>query len=377
MHDLRIPLELIGTILDQLDRGSFLALRSANKAFNALTTPRAFHELMVTDTVESADGLRGIQSTFAIANYVTSIVFRGSAPEFPENDLTGPAAEYDTKLAAVPSAFAGLSKLPQLVSLRFEFNDDCNEEDWDTTENPSYFFRMQCAILQAAVSAPLPALKFLTLTNLIALPYALYESQAFAEFLRPLEALSIDVSGPDDLSEGIFASTALVEFWEQMAPILCAAQSVSSLRLASNGLIGITPNLTFPTTPLPNLTSLSLTNVCFHSEDFPGCPESFILLHSAHLTHLTLKDCPLNGYDQVWARSWAAVLANLEVKMQALRSFSIGGDKALEYTYEDMGWGFITLDAEELGIDGRMDQPALQALVATVEARNLGKETQG
>ncbi|KAJ7673589.1 hypothetical protein B0H17DRAFT_1208287 [Mycena rosella] len=143
-----------------------------------------------------------------------------------------------------------------------------------------------------------------------------------------------------------------------MTAILSAAQSVASLSLRSSAIIGITPALTLPTTPLPNLTSLFLEGICFSSEDCPGCPESFVLMHAAHLAHLTLIDCPLYGHE----------------RLSALLSVSIHGDTCLFYTYEDMGWGLITLDADEFSLDGSIDRLALEELVATLEARNLVKE---
>ncbi|KAJ6631956.1 hypothetical protein B0H10DRAFT_1975569 [Mycena sp. CBHHK59/15] len=121
-----------------------------------------------------------------------------------------------------------------------------------------------------------------------------------------------------------------------------STQSATFLRLRSNELIGVTPSLTFHSTPFPNLTSLVLESICFDSQDSAGCPESFILLHTDHLTRLVLIDCPLYGYDKVWA----VVLANLGGNMRALRELSLGnvtlesvGDNSLQYAYEDMAVG--------------------------------------
>lgn len=75
MHELRLPLELISQILDLLDRQGLLTLRQANRAFHALTTRLAFRELTVTDTVRSAQGLVGLQSSPDIVECVTSVVF--------------------------------------------------------------------------------------------------------------------------------------------------------------------------------------------------------------------------------------------------------------------------------------------------------------
>ncbi|KAJ6615804.1 hypothetical protein B0H10DRAFT_2220137 [Mycena sp. CBHHK59/15] len=148
--------QLISVILDLLDRKGLLALRQGNKSLHALATRRAFQELTVTDTVDSST----------------------PRPEFPANDLTGPG--YDAKIAAVPSVISGLSKFPELAYLTFTFHDEFSEENWDTTDDPSYFLRQQSTVLAAAPRAPLPALKSLTLTNLIAMPNDLYESPAFA-----------------------------------------------------------------------------------------------------------------------------------------------------------------------------------------------------
>ncbi|KAJ7136597.1 hypothetical protein C8R44DRAFT_767429 [Mycena epipterygia] len=367
MHDLRLPLELIFRVLDLLEPIDLLVLRQANKIFHKLATGLAFQRLTVTDTVHSAQGLLGLQESPSIVNCVTSLVFRSSTlnsvfPESP-NDLT----KDDVKLSSIALPFTGLSKFPQLASLSFEFHDMYSEEYW-TTDDPSYFFNIQSAILNAASSVPLPALKSLTLVNLIAMPDDLYETQAFADLLRPLESLTIEVLGPDDLSEGIFASDPLREFWAQMTPILSAAQSAVSLQLSSNAKIGVIPELTFPSSALPQLKSLLLDHIFFDSEDSAGGAESFVLLHADHLTALVLKNCPLYGYKKVYERPWATVLANMGERMHRLESLSLDRQD-LNYAYEDEGWGFTTLDADEVGVDGTEDLRALERLVSKVEAR--------
>ncbi|KAJ7673588.1 hypothetical protein B0H17DRAFT_1208286 [Mycena rosella] len=140
MDNLRLPVELISEILHLLDRGGFLALRGTNKVFHALATPRAFQELLATDTVSSAQGLLGLQSSLEITDCVKSVVFRSSTPG-PEFSQDSTQPEDEAKLAVLFSAFEGLSKFPQLASLRFEFHDEFVEEDYgsDTSTPPTSY----------------------------------------------------------------------------------------------------------------------------------------------------------------------------------------------------------------------------------------------
>lgn len=130
------------------------------------------------------------------------------------------------------------------------------------------------------------------------------------------------------------------------------------------------PALTFPMVPLRVLTALHLENICFRSDGGAGSAESFILQHPA-LRSLTLEDCPLFCYEQQCERSWATVLAGfaagLEQLMEVKMNFS---QDSYCYCYEDAGWGFITQDAEEAGVDGAADRRALEQLKSKVEARS-------
>lgn len=130
----------------------------------------------------------------------------------------------DLRLASVPPSFEGLFKFNQLASLRFDFLDEFVEEAWGSPKDPSYHLRMQRAVLEAVSSNPLPAIKSLVLNNLVSVPSELFESPQFAALLRPLETLSIYVLGPYDLSEGVYAWEPLGEFWEQLTPVLAAAE---------------------------------------------------------------------------------------------------------------------------------------------------------
>ncbi|KAJ7203261.1 hypothetical protein GGX14DRAFT_461800 [Mycena pura] len=364
MQDL--PLELISSILGLLGRSDIGAVRGANKFLHALATPRAFESLTVIDTVASAQGFSRLQSIPDIAKCVQSVVFQPASsrprstfsyqvPLFAGSAFT----EADSnKRAAVPLAFTALYKLPHLKSLRFVFHDVCKHH------LGKHHLSMQYAILKAAFSAPLPSLKSLTLKHLSCVPSALCESWAFEDFILPLESLSIDVDTFSLLlREEDSDVRELGEFWARMTPILYASQSVTTLHLESNVPIMI---VEFPTTALPHLTSLSLARLFFNTQDEPGCPESFILLHRGHLARLTLEDCPLYGRNRVWARPWAVVLAGLKSQMLALRSIAVTG---LQYAYEDSdpGRGCRTSDAEVVGVDGTTDKNELRALLTEVQ----------
>ncbi|KAJ7512960.1 hypothetical protein B0H11DRAFT_2213505 [Mycena galericulata] len=412
MHQLRLPLELISEILDFLARPELLALRQANKAFHALATPLAFQQLILKDTVASAQGLLGLQSVPDAVECVTSVVFTsisGKAPHFPpivavifwpkptdpdesswevstdaepeggqsdsgsESGLEDPEA--DPRLISVPPATAGLCKFPRLASLTFHFSDEyCEGSPWDMhEEEPSYHLRMQRAVLEAVSSHPLPALKSITFKNLNATPSDVFVLPQFKALLRPLETVLIDVLGPEDPLEGLYALEPLVEFWgEQMKPILSAAKSVTTLRLSSNCLVGAMPSLTFPTAPLPQLTSLHLEKICFFPEAHAGgSAEQFILQHPA-LRSLTLEECPLFCVEKAYARPWATVFASFDKGLKQLVTLEIKFHE-LRYCYEDAGWGIISLDSDEVSVDGVADERALEQLKSNVEARRRAK----
>jgi len=153
-----------------------------------------------------------------------------------------------------------------------------------------------------------------------------------------------------------------------MSAVLDTAQSVTTLCLRSNELVGATPAFYFPMTPLPQLTTLHIQKVCFRSNDGAGSAESFILQHPA-LRTLLMEDCPMYGFERQFPRPWATVLASLDMGMEQLVDVKIDG---LDYCYEDtnMGWGMFTLDGAEFGIDGAADQRALEQFQSKIEARS-------
>ncbi|KAJ7445169.1 hypothetical protein B0H11DRAFT_432699 [Mycena galericulata] len=382
MHQLRLPLELISEILDLLARPELLALRQANKALHALATPLAFQQLILKDTVASAQGLLGLQSVPDAVECVTSVVFTSISDAESEGDQSDSGSESglkdpeaDPRLISVPPATAGFFKFPRLTSLTFEFSDEyCEGSPWDMhEEEPSYHLRMQRAVLEAVSSHPLPALKSVTFENLNATPSDVFVSPQFKALLRPLETVLIDVLGPEDPLEGLYALEPLVEFWgEQMKPILSAAKSVTTLRLSSNCLVGAMPSLTFPTAPLPQLTSLHLEKICFFPEAHAGgSAEQFILQHPA-LRSLTLEECPLFCVEKAYARPWATVFASFDKGLKQLVTLEIKFHE-LRYCYEDAGWGIISLDSDEVSVDGVADERALEQLKSNVEARRRAK----
>ncbi|KAJ7635128.1 hypothetical protein FB45DRAFT_1057050 [Roridomyces roridus] len=341
------------------DPSTLLALRSANKAFHQLATPKAFREVVVTQAAGSAEWLTELQSSASVVGCVQSAVFRDSS-EDNEDALT----DVDPRLTAVPKALEKLSKFPYLTSLKIEFSLSVGDTDWEVEDEPTFWLRVQRAILQAVSTTPLPTLKSLAIANLITMPSPVLTCEKFAALLRDVAVLSIDTLGPDDLSEGYYAKEGLSEFWEQMTAVLAAAQSVTTLHLRSDNLIGVKPALAFPSEPFVNLTSLHLKHICWDDG-----VEGFLLAHPA-LRCLALEDCCMYGYEKQYPRPWGAVIASLDEGLQQLVELDITG-KTMLYCYEDEGWGFITMGAAAMGIYEGEDLQALEKWRGNVEARKL------
>ncbi|KAJ7624938.1 hypothetical protein FB45DRAFT_1087092 [Roridomyces roridus] len=321
----RVPPELILAILARLDRPELFALRAANKTFHGLVTPMAFHQVTVSDALVSAERFTALQSTRELAVHVQSVVFRGRSEHGPVDD---------PRLTCVSQAMEGLSKLPNLASLKFEFHDIWDEDVWSFADEPAYWLMLQRAVLEAiSNTSRLPKLKSLTLNNLITMPGAIFASEAFVAFLRPLETLSIATLG-----NGASSAEPIVEFWKQLSRVLAAAQlkSVSTLRILSDHLIGVNPEFILPKSPIPRLTSLHLKSICSQNDGV----ERFILRHPG-LRSLTLEDCSMFIEDDQYVRPWAVVFASLDAGLESLVQVDVDSGTL---RYRDRYADYVELD---------------------------------
>ncbi|KAJ7026957.1 hypothetical protein C8F04DRAFT_100617 [Mycena alexandri] len=380
-----LPLELFRAIAKEAEKDpSIFALRLVSKTANSVVTPFAFRVVVVRDSVRSAAAVSFLQSCEeSVAPLVREVIFHGDPVGHTPGDWRDETSEEDGR-NALKTAFSGLAKFPNLQNLRLTFHDTYQESSGPDfpPEDSSHFLLLQNEILAALAANPVPSgLVSLTLDNLIAVPNDIYYQDNFHRLFRPLKDLAISVIS--DESEGWYFQDPIVEFWNHnVAHIVRNATSVTSLTIKSSQPVGAYPALSFENTFLPHLASLTLHGFVLE----PGIPDSdvatFIIRHKATLAHLELRDCSIDGgEDLVFQRPWHAVLRLFQVELGCLREFVFGGpdldgnadavgrDPQFEYTRLDLGWGYMTCEEEE--VEGKeQDLSALERLLAVVRSRN-------
>ncbi|KAJ7688157.1 hypothetical protein B0H17DRAFT_1332226 [Mycena rosella] len=382
-----VPVELLLAIATNVKSDSVLLhLRPVSKTLNSVVTPLAFRVLTVKDSVQSANALSFLQECDpSITSAVREVIFEGDTERWrAEADTSGEAGRQ-----ALKTAFSGLAKFPNLEQLRFDFHDDYEDISHETPENPTHSLRLQLDIFAALATSPPPTLVSLTLNNVIAVPNAIYEEEAFHSVFRGLRTLHLSVLSDAD-NEGSYYQDPLVEFWaKSVAHMVRSATAVTSLAIRSDQDVGAYPALSFKNTHLPHLESLTLESFVFE----PMIPDSdvvaFILAHKATLTHLMLRECSIDGgEDCVFLRPWHAMLALFEAELGCLRTFvlddegkadedededenAVERDLQFVYTRLDPGYGYMPVDSAVPGADG--DSAALASLMAALESRRTAE----
>ncbi|KAJ7674287.1 hypothetical protein B0H17DRAFT_1140629 [Mycena rosella] len=387
-----VPVELLHAIATGVKSDSvLLQLRLVSKTLNSVVTPLAFRAITVKDSVQSANVLSFLQDCdTSITSAVREVIFKGDPKGWrAEADTSGEAGRQ-----ALKTAFSGLAKFPNLEQLRFNFHDGYEEDfSHDIPENSTHSLRLQLDIFAGLASSPPPTLVSLTLNNVVAVPNAIYEEEAFHSVFRGLRTLHLSVLS-DTYNEGSYFQYPLVEFWaKSVAYIIRSATAVTSLTIRSDQAVGRYPALSFKDTHLPHLESLTLESFVFE----PMIPDSdvvvFILAHKARLTHLTLRECSIDGgEDCVFLRPWHAVLALFEAELGCLRTFllddhgkagedededenAVERDLQFVYTRLDPGYGYMPVDSAVAGTDG--DSAALASLMAALESRRTAEAADG
>ncbi|KAJ7457375.1 hypothetical protein FB451DRAFT_1406813 [Mycena latifolia] len=383
-----VPLELVHAIAADVESNSvLLQLRLVSKTLNSVATPLAFRVLTVQDSAKSAEALSFFQGCEdSVTSAVREVVFQadGRRRWIGEADTSGEAGRQ-----ALKTAFSGLAKFPNLEKLRFDFHGCFQEEDThEIPSNPSHFLRLQFDLLAALASSPPPSVLSLTLNNVLTVPDAIYEQEAFHAVFHRLQTLSISVLSDTDY-EGSYFQDPLVAFWNtSMAHMVRSALAVTSLTLRSDQPTGAYPALSFRDTHLPHLSALTLENFVFEPMILESDVAAFIVAHKATLAHLELRECSIDGgEDSEFSRPWRAVLALFETELGCLQTFVLSGEKSdtdddedddedtgerdprFRYTRLDPGWGYMTTTEEVDGV--ALDLIALESLKAAVKARRL------
>ncbi|KAJ7187158.1 hypothetical protein C8R46DRAFT_285322 [Mycena filopes] len=380
-----LPIELFELIAkENEDDPSIFILRLVSKTVNAVVTPVAFRVLVVKDNVKSASAVTSLQDCDeSVTSHVRKVTFNGRTPE-------GFRSGEDAK-NALKSAFAGLSKFPNLQTIQLDFHglwEEFVKQKWTrlVPDELSRFYNLQCAILAGLAENPIPSLVSLVLHNVIALPNAIYQQENFHRLLQPLQTLEItSLSDPD--TEVWFEKRFLSVFWRQsVAHMVHAASSLTSLIIRSDQDVGVNPPLSFMNAVLPNLTSLVLEQFMLDPTVAVGSGVfAFILRHQATLTHLELHYCAIDGGEgPTFPGQWATILTRFERDLGALREFVfdnhwkgkptvVGRDTRFTYTrlnreqYDYQIWKEV-IEGEE------QDLPALESLLAVVKSRRAGDQ---
>ncbi|KAF8146971.1 hypothetical protein K438DRAFT_1868373 [Mycena galopus ATCC 62051] len=369
-----IPVELILAIVNLVkDNTVLFNLRLASKTFNAVAAPLIFRVLSVRDSVQSAGRLACFQiGSTATRSAVQEIVFDG--------DPIGGDSWSDEHITSQPgrdalfTAFSGLTKFPNLRTLRFEFHREFREPEGTASfpDNPSHFLLLQLGLFEVLVVHPPLPLVSLTLHHLIPIPHNIYAKEAFQN-LRPLTTLDVSVlyqGGPNGHQK-----QPLCDFWEACVPsILKNAPNLTSLTIGSKYPIGVSPALPFADIHFPFLTALSLFNFTLDSARAGYDVVEFIVRHKATLTHLELTNCYVYGGEmRVYPRAWHHILQRFEQELPGLRSSRLLTDMARTfrlkkaYIFRTPGYYFIDKQASTRFRD--LDITALQSLRSVVESR--------
>ncbi|CAK5263279.1 unnamed protein product [Mycena citricolor] len=390
-----LPLELLQQISKdaQWDETIF-TLRLVSRALRDAATPIAFREIVVTDSVKSGAALLFLETcTLSVAPLVESVRFdapasdrwtSGACPVFWNQDaatdlISGPPEEVESQArrVALSGAFSGLSNFPRLKSLHLEFHDTFQEDgSHDIPEQPTHYLLLQQEIFAALASRPLSTLRSLTLHNLIAVPHDIYTRDGFRALFK--SARTVDISVISDVDyEGAYFQDPLVDYWNISVPsMLEYADEVRTLVIRSDQGVGSQPALNVATLRFPRLTALSLYDFVFVDTALEYNMLSFIVQHGKTLESLELADCSIDGDEMIdFPYPWHAVLSRFEAELETLKRFvfqSESGEEQFCYTRLDVGFGYMSLDAEheaEAIPPPDLDSAALESLLAVVQSR--------
>ncbi|KAI0058952.1 hypothetical protein BV25DRAFT_1918864 [Artomyces pyxidatus] len=325
---LRLPLELLLFIFELSDSSGLRNVRAANKALSEVATPVAFRTLHCTSTEPSTAGLLRLLKCSSIRPHVREIVYqdwyaesRGAAEPY-----VSMMSEYHAGENLV-AAIEMLQELPALHALSFTFfplYEDETEEfihATDESDYSTYLVLQRCVLNALAAVEPAPALRSLTLTNLIALDNPVFAQPAFLALIQRLTLFHI--STLSDVQRGAH-DRHLTRFYANALPPMLRApgSSLTSLTLHADQDTGKEPGLNLRGLSYPHLAHLSLQRVIFSAAT--GA-EAFVLAHAQTLMSLSLLRCKISHDEVVQAtpRMWSDVYGTLSAQLVGLRRLQV------------------------------------------------------
>lgn len=382
-----LPTELISQVIEDLPCADLRRLRATNKRINSIVLPFAFQEVVITDTLQSVQGLRSLLLHSNICETITTIRFR-------ENGVAGTSDVYHAGLCSLSSsvylysltytidpheffdsirdAFSCLCFARGLkrISIELNVNDSARFSPYLDTYAPRSTVgvklqpRLQLAIIaglaRAVTSDSLLTLQHLSLTGLI--PWRCKEWPLLHRLFQPLVTLTVEVvcnylgrhSGDNIGADEFFAQIVKPRIFKRC----------TSLR-------GLWFRVTMPRQPplfsmravsFPQLTRLILDNIVFNLSDLDG----FVVQYGKILIALKLKSCWLcivhhrsTQWWQIWKRFTKALTALTCLQVGTMRycaESSRGRSKIVDVP--------VTLQQK--------DARALEALKSVVSARTTG-----
>ncbi|KAK7044528.1 Pribosyltran domain-containing protein [Favolaschia claudopus] len=388
-----LPVELLEAIIKIVkddESSNLLSLRLVSKVLNQLSTPLAFREIVIKDSVKSAQAVAFVQSCDgSLRSLVREVIFKGDAVCLQEDEESTDSLGEDNR-EALQTVFSGLAKFDNMKSLKLVFHELFEEEDsFQLPGDPSHYLRLQRQIFRALSSSPPPvSLISLTMQNVISMPDDIYLDQDFHQLFTGLQDLSISVLS-DVEYEGSYYQDPLVDFWAaSMTALVGASTGLTGLTIRSDQIIGTYPALSFAGVSMPRLSSLTLYDFALEPLFSDSDAVVFILRHKPTLEHLKLVGCSIDGGEEgEFTRPWHAVFSLFEAELDNIQEFvfnaffdakSLADADEFErkamfiYTRLDPGWGYLPWD-EELPT-ANLDLPALESLLAVVESRRSSSD---
>ncbi|KAJ7762282.1 hypothetical protein DFH07DRAFT_771075 [Mycena maculata] len=406
----RVPSEIMHTILQDVlvaETSDLITLRFVSKTLNAIATPRAFHTIIMHESLWSSEAVCFLQTCDeSVTSAVRRVVFEGAVEEEEgeeeeEECLPELQQQQVARRNALKTAFSGLHKFPHLERLRVHF-DPSYEIYADQSSDPSYLLQLQFDILAALSAHPLPSLFSLSLNNMVAVPNKIYALENFHMVFRLLDYLRIsirsDVLCATAQENGDDIEDRVMDFWDRSIPyIIRNAPAISSLTLCDDGnqseYVFDPVRSPLKAIILPRLTSLSLYDFSFESDALPKTDlVGFILSQKATLTHLVLDGCfiLLDTFNSnYFPRFWHTVLRTFMHDLCVLQHFTLNSsvtssspstptsngsafrrDPRFQYKHTMHNHVSLEYHVYDSGepIDGEEgDLKALEALLATVE----------
>lgn len=343
LHIMRdLPIELINAIVQDISATvDLLHLRSLNRSYRKLVTPRAFSKLHIKNSIQSAQNFRQIIATASLAIHVREVVYDSRDNEcfrlLPDNvDSADAVSELEEVLT---NAFCGITALPRIESVILNFWPSflCRESGREVCENPFWFINRQLTLLHA-IHHGMKTSRMTTLSlNNVILPTTSYD---FVSSLTdsPLSHISVSVVSNAEVSTWSASNNINGSLGALLPPSNPTLKSIV-LRSPQGAYHSLATRLS--SFYYPSLESLVLENIIFdHTPSFDGV-EEFVLRHRDTLQRLELQSCACYVSDSgTNVRQWSTIWQRWAAELTSLTELVVNSDDC-RYVLLDADRGYI------------------------------------